>query len=89
MGNTFVTPLHLGIAYAVILALFVASGGVYTALSIFAFYRMFARAAKAKEEQKPIIPLPGGQFTAGTLYNTMRDQMDRDLARLSGGGRRR
>ena len=27
--------------------------------------------------------------SAGTLYNTMRDQMDRDLARLSGGGRRR
>ena len=70
-------------------ALFMYSAIITGLLALFGFYRMRRRAPKAKEERSEIISLPGGQFTAGQLYGSMRNQMDRDLARMTGGYRNR
>jgi MFS family permease len=69
--------------------LFMYSATVTGLLALFGVYRMRRRAAKTKEERSEIISLPGGQYTAGQLYASMRNQMDRDLARMAGGYRNR
>jgi MFS family permease len=69
--------------------LFMYSAIVTGLLALFGVYRMRRRAAKTKEERSQIISLPGGQYTAGQLYASMRNQMDRDLARMAGGYRNR
>ena len=58
-------------------------------LGVFAIYRMRRRAPRRADERAPVIPLPGGQHTSGILYAEMRNQMDRDLARMAGGHRHR
>ena len=63
--------------------LFMVNAGVLGSLGLFALYRMFRRAPKPKAEQRPIVPSPGGQFTSGELYSSMRDQADRELARTT------
>lgn len=60
--------------------LFMVNAGVHGSLGLFALYRMLRRAPKPKAQQRPIVPSPGGQFTSGQLYTSMRDQTDRDLA---------
>ena len=57
-------------------------------LGAFAVYRMRRRKAPDKTKQSPVITLPGGQFTSGQLYASMRNAMDRDLAQMSGRRRR-
>ncbi len=69
--------------------LFMYSAVINALLVIFAVYRMRKRATKAKEERTGMINLPGGQFTAGKLYASMRNQMDRDLAQMTGATQRR
>ena len=64
--------------------LFMVNACVHGALGVFALYRMFRRAPKPKAQQRPIVESPGGQFTSGQLYTSMRDQVDRDLARMTG-----
>jgi MFS family permease len=64
--------------------LFMYSAAVNLFLALFGIYRMRRRASKAREERSEIINLPGGQFTSGKLYASMRDQMDRDLAQMTG-----
>ncbi len=64
--------------------LFIYSATINVLLVLFAIYRMRRRATKTKEERTGIINLPGGQFTAGKLYDSMRNQMDRDLAQMTG-----
>jgi len=43
---------------------------------------------KPKAQQRPIVASPGGQFTSGQLYTSMRDQTDRDLAQMTGAVRK-
>ncbi len=69
--------------------LFVYSAAINLLLVLFGIYRMRRRASKAKGERTEIINLPGGQFTAGRLYASMRNQMDRDLAQMTGAVRQR
>ena len=64
--------------------LFMVNAWVHGLLGVFALYRMYRRAPKPKAQQRPIVPSPGGQFTSGQLYTSMRDQIDRDLARMTG-----
>jgi MFS family permease len=66
-------------------ALYVFVTAVMATLALFAFYRMTRRAVRDVSQRRRAIVLPGGQFTAGQLYSAMRDQMDRDLGRMSGG----
>ena len=68
--------------------LFMVNAWVHGSLGVFALYRMFRRAPRPKAQQRPIVPSPGGQFTSGQLYSSMRDQVDRDLARMTGAVRR-
>ena len=68
--------------------LFVWSALVSGFLGVFAVYRMRRRDAPGRAERSQIITLPGGQFTSGQLYSSMRNAMDRDLARMSGRRRR-
>ena len=68
-------------------ALFAFVGLVMAFLALFAIFRMFRRSTP--RERREAIVLPGGQFTAGQLYAAMRNQMDRELARMSGGERPR
>jgi MFS family permease len=68
--------------------LFIMSALVSAFLGGFAIYRMRRRVAPRKEDQSRIIPMPGGQFTSGEIYASMRNAMDRDLARMSGARRR-
>ena len=63
-------------------ALFMVNTWVAGALGVFALYRMFRRAPKPKAEQRPIIASPGGQFTSGQLYSSMRDQVDREAGAI-------
>ena len=67
--------------------LFMVNAGVHGSLGLFALYRMLRRAPKPKAEQRPIVPSPGGQFTSGQLYESMRDQADRDIVRTPGAPR--
>ena len=64
--------------------LFIMSAGVSAFLGFFAIYRMRRRHAPGKAKQSRIIDMPGGQFTSGEIYASMRNAMDRDLAGLSG-----
>jgi len=57
-------------------------------LGVFAIYRMRRRHAPSKDARSRVIALPGGQFTSGQLYVSMRNAMDRDLAQMSGRRRR-
>ena len=58
--------------------LFMVNAWVHGLLGVFALYRMFRRAPKPKAQQRPIVESPGGQFTSGQLYKSMRDHVDRD-----------
>ncbi len=69
--------------------LFIYSAAINVLLVLFAIYRMRRRASRSKEERTGMINLPGGQFTAGKLYASMRNQMDRDLAQMTGAVQRR
>ena len=64
--------------------LFVVNAVVHGSLGVFALYRMFRRAPKPKDQQRPIVDSPGGQFTSGQLYVSMRGQGDRDHAKTTG-----
>lgn len=68
--------------------LFISSAVVSASLGVFAVYRMRKRAVPEKEDRSRTINLPGGQFTSGEMYTSMRDAMDRDLASMSGARRR-
>ena len=68
--------------------LFVWSALVSGFLGAFAIYRMRRRVAPGKDKRSRVITLPGGQFTSGQLYVSMRNAMDRDLAHMSGRRRR-
>jgi len=57
--------------------LFMVNAWVHGSLGVFAIYRMLRRAPKPKAQQRPIVPSPGGQFTSGELYASMRDQAER------------
>ena len=59
-------------------ALFMVNTWAAGLLGAFALYRMFRRAPKPKAEQRPIIVSPGGQFTSGQLYSSLRDQAERE-----------
>lgn len=65
--------------------MFVYSALVMGALGAFGYYRTRRRAPKSSEEHGRYIVTPGGQFTSEELYATVRDQMDKDLARIIGG----
>ncbi len=64
--------------------LFVVNTGALGLLGMFGVYRIIRRAPKPKAGQRPIVPSPGGQFTSGQLYSSMRNEADRDLARMTG-----
>ena len=68
--------------------LFLMSAGVSGFLGLFAIHRMRKRAAKGPEDRSPLIDVPAGQFASEQAYSRLRDAMDRDLARMSGGPRR-
>ncbi len=68
--------------------LFVMSALVSGFLGGFAIFRMRRRLSPSKEHRARIITMPGGQFTSGEMYATMRNAMDRDLAGMSGARRR-
>ena len=52
-------------------------------LGIFGLYRMRRRAAKPSDKRGSFVALPDAQLSSEELYTTARDQMDRDLARMS------
>jgi MFS family permease len=56
--------------------LFVMSAIVSASLGSFAIYRMRRRAVPKKEDRSRTISMPGGQFTSGQLYSSMRNAMD-------------
>lgn len=68
--------------------LFVMSALVSGFLGGFAIFRMRRRLSPSKEKRSRIITMPGGQFTSGEMYASMRNAMDRDLASMSGARRR-
>jgi len=68
--------------------LFVMSALVSGFLGGFAIFRMRRRRTPSKEKRSRIITMPGGQFTSGEMYASMRNAMDRDLAGMSGARRR-
>jgi MFS family permease len=68
--------------------LFVISALVSGFLGGFAIFRMRRRLSPSKENRSRIITMPGGQFTSGEMYASMRNAMDRDLAGMSGARRR-
>ncbi len=69
-------------------SLFAYSAGVTALLGLFALYRMRRRAVRSRGERRPFVVMPASQFTSEKLYTAVRDQMDRDLARMSGLSRR-
>jgi MFS family permease len=68
--------------------LFVMSALVSGFLGGFAIFRMRRRLSPSKEKRSRIITMPGGQFTSGEMYASMRNAMDRDLAGMRGARRR-
>lgn len=68
--------------------LFVMSALVSGFLGGFAIFRMRRRLSPSKEKRSRIITMPGGQFTSGEMYASMRNAMDRDLASMRGARRR-
>ena len=65
---------------------FLALGAIHTAVGLFAVYRMSRRAPVPLDEQNPMVPVPSGALpVAATLTaKTVRDQMDSDLAAMTG-----
>ena len=63
------------------IGLFLFNGAVHLSIALFAFYRGYRRATRAREERAPTINLPGGQFTSGVLYERLRDDLERDSGR--------
>ena len=58
--------------------------GAHAAIGIFALYRMSRRAAMPLDQQGPAVPvIRASPVAVGLAMKTVRDQMDRDLARLS------
>ncbi len=88
--GAFLGPILAGNAMARLgpQGLFLMSALVSLFLGGFALYRMLRRVAPDKEEQSQIIPSPGGQFTSGEIYASIRDDMDKDLATTDGARRR-
>jgi MFS family permease len=88
--GAFLGPILAGSAMARLgpQGLFIMSAVVSVLLGGFAIYRMRRRVAPSKEEQSVMIASPGGQFTSGEIYASMRDAMDKDLASMSGARRR-
>ncbi|NCF26634.1 MAG: MFS transporter [Gammaproteobacteria bacterium] len=68
--------------------LFIMSALVSGFLGGFAIFRMRRRVSPGKDERSRTITMPGGQFTSGEIYASMRNAMDRDLASMSGARRR-
>ena len=69
--------------------MFLWSAFVLVALGGFAIWRIPKRAGKEESEKHRFVPVPATQYTSDQLYTAARDQMDRDLANLIGGYRRR
>ena len=63
------------------IGLFLFNGAVHLSIALFAFYRGYRRATKAREERAPTINLPGGQFTSGVLYERLRDELEQGSGR--------
>jgi MFS family permease len=61
--------------------MFYYSGTIAALLGTFALYRMLRRPAVKSEQRRPMIVLPGGQFTAGQLSAALRRQMERSFGR--------
>jgi MFS family permease len=57
-------------------ALFLYTACVQGFLGLFALYRMTRRRAPASEQRPGVINLPGGAFTAGELYEGVRESRD-------------
>jgi hypothetical protein len=54
----------------------------HLALGLFAIYRMTRRAARPMDKQHPYVGVPRTSVIGGEIaLKTVRDQMDRDLAR--------
>ena len=68
--------------------LFIMSALVSGFLGGFAIFRMRRRLSPSREKRSRVITMPGGQFTSGEMYASMRNAMDRDLAGMSGARRR-
>ncbi|TFH49821.1 MAG: MFS transporter [Lysobacterales bacterium] len=68
--------------------LFTMSAFVSGFLGAFAIFRMRRRHDPSKAKQSRIISVPGGQFSSGEIYASMRNAQDRDVARMSGVRRR-
>ncbi len=64
--------------------LFIFNAIVVALLGLFGIHRIRRRAPRSIEEQSPYIALPGAQFASEELYTAVRDQMDKDLARMAG-----
>ncbi len=64
---------------------FMILGGVHAAIGFFAIYRMSRREAAPLEEQGTAVPLVSGAVSAASslTLDTLRDQMDQDLAAMS------
>ena len=59
-------------------------GAVQAAIGFFILYRMSRRAAKPLDEQCPTAPITRASPVAvGLVMKTVRDEMDRDMARMS------
>lgn len=67
--------------------LFLFSAAITGLLGGFAFYRMTQRDTRSKTRR--FVFQPTSEFSSEELYTSVRDQMDRDLARMSGGIRTR
>lgn len=57
--------------------MFYYNGLIAAGLGLFAMYRMLRRASVSRDQRRPMIILPGGQFTAGQLYSAVRQQFMR------------
>ncbi len=66
---------------------FLFNAGVAACLAGYAAYRIRVRREGARKRR--FIPIPSTQYSSDELYSSARDSMDRDLARLIGGYRRR
>ncbi len=65
---------------------FLALCAIHASVGLFAVYRMSRRAPVPLDEQNPMVPVPSGALpVAATLTaKTVRDQMDSDLAAMTG-----
>ncbi|MDH3379358.1 MAG: MFS transporter [Gammaproteobacteria bacterium] len=68
-------------------SMFIYSAVVMAAIGGFGLLRM--RQRHTEKPRRRFVPVPHTQYSSRQLYNAARDQMDRDLAGLSGGRRRR